>query len=100
MAFFFSEDAAIFPQQRPIVEGLDAIKKYYKETGFNPEGLKWEPIRAEISKFKDLGFTYGYWELKIKDKEGQEKTIKGKYVTIWKKQKDGKFKIVVDIGNI
>jgi ketosteroid isomerase-like protein len=47
----------------------------------------------------DLGYTYGNYQLKAKDKDGKVVTRYGKYASIWKKQKDGSWKVVLDMGN-
>ena len=47
----------------------------------------------------DLGYTYGNYEFRSKDKEGKATVERGKYVSIWKKQKNGNWKVVMDMGN-
>ncbi len=66
-----------------------------------PEGtsLTWTPVKADMAASGDLGYTYGNYILKHKDKEGKPVTDYGKYTSIWKKQKDGSWKVVVDMGN-
>ena len=66
-----------------------------------PEGtsLTWTPVKADMSASGDLGYTYGNYVFKSKDKEGKPVTYYGKYTSIWKKQKDGSWKVVVDMGN-
>jgi ketosteroid isomerase-like protein len=61
--------------------------------------LAWTPVKAEMAGSGDLGYTYGNYVLKSKDKEGKLVTEYGKYTSIWKKQKDGSWKVVVDMGN-
>ncbi|HRY31474.1 MAG TPA: hypothetical protein P5531_00740 [Bacteroidales bacterium] len=55
--------------------------------------LRWKPVKAEISKSGDLGYTYGWWRLPSSDT-----TYYGNYVTIWKKLDDGQWKFVLDAG--
>jgi len=66
-----------------------------------PEGtsLSWIPVKADMSASGDLGYTYGNYVYKSKNKEGKTVANYGKYVSIWKKQKDGSWKVVVDMGN-
>jgi Domain of unknown function (DUF4440) len=66
-----------------------------------PEGtsLTWKPLHADMSASGDLGYTYGTYVFKHKDKTGNLVTDYGKYTSIWKKQKDGSWKVVVDMGN-
>lgn len=66
-----------------------------------PEGtsLTWTPVKGDMAASGDLGYTYGNYVFKSKDKEGKPVTYYGKYASIWKKQKDSSWKVVVDIGN-
>lgn len=96
---YFAEDAAIFPPAGPIVRGLAAIRSHYERTGFDPRGLTWEPVHAEIAASGDLGYTYGTWRFTGTSADGAAVTRTGKYTTIWRKQADGSWKLVVDIGS-
>ncbi len=66
-----------------------------------PEGtsLTWTPVKADMAASGDLGYTYGNYVFRSKDEEGKTVTGYGKYTSIWKKQKDGSWKVVVDMGN-
>ena len=59
--------------------------------------LAWQPKFAGMSASGDMGFTTGPWESKadIKDEKAQGY---GHFVTVWKKQTDGSWKFVVDLG--
>ena len=61
--------------------------------------LTWAPVGADIADSGDLGYTYGTFEFRSKDKEGKPSAEHGKYTSIWKKQKDGSWKVVLDMGN-
>lgn len=56
--------------------------------------LTWNPSGAEIAASGELGYTYGVYNLALKDT-----ILKGTYVSIWKKQKDSTWKFVLDTGN-
>ncbi len=65
-----------------------------------PEGglsLKWHPTFAAMSRSCDLGFTTGPAEWR-KAKEDEKPLGHGHYLSIWKKQKDGAWKVMVDVG--
>jgi ketosteroid isomerase-like protein len=80
--------------------GFDSWETIRKQPPW-PEGttLSWTPIKAEMAASGDLGYTYGNYVYVMKDKEGKLVTRRGKYASIWKKQKDGSWKVVVDMGN-
>lgn len=54
----------------------------------------WEPLDAEASKSGDLGYSWGNWKFVLPDT-----TYYGNYVTVWKKDTDGKWKMLLDGGN-
>jgi len=62
--------------------------------------LLWTPKKAEVSKSADMGWTWGTYTFKAKDKNGEDIQRQGKYLNVWKKQDDGTWKVAVDIGNI
>ena len=66
-----------------------------------PEGtsLAWTPVKADMAASGDLGYTYGNYIFKSKNKEGKTVASYGKYMSVWKKQKDGSWKVAVDMGN-
>lgn len=77
--------------------GLEALKQKFKnEKGTS--NLIWTPVKAEVAKSNDLGYTFGNWQIAIKTIAGKDSTLYGNYVTIWKKQKDGTWKYVLDTG--
>jgi ketosteroid isomerase-like protein len=71
-------------------------KKYWASRAEFPGTLIWQPIFAFAAAADDLGFTTGPWELKKGN--GEPSLGYGHYVTIWSKQRDGKWKIALDVG--
>jgi len=61
--------------------------------------LTWAPLYADIAASGELGYTYGTYEMKIIKEDGNEEIRKGTYVSIWKKDKAGRWKFVLDTGN-
>ena len=70
-------------------------KKYWAARTDFPGTLIWQPIFAFLSGAGELGYTTGVWELK---KENEPSLGLGHYFTIWAKQRDGKWKIALDVG--
>lgn len=66
-----------------------------------PEGtsLSWSPVHAEMASSGDLGFTYGSYIFRSRDKDGKIVVSYGKYMSLWRKQKDGSWKVIADMGN-
>jgi ketosteroid isomerase-like protein len=59
--------------------------------------LAWQPAFADMAAAGDLGFTTGPWEFKT-DIKDEKPAGYGHFVTLWKKQTDGSWKFVVDLG--
>jgi ketosteroid isomerase-like protein len=97
--FYYAEDAVEVPNGAPLIRGKVNIAK---GMGFldNPDNrLVWTPVDGDISSSGDLGYTYGTYEFHSKDKDGKAHVEHGKYTSIWKLQKDGSWKVVLDMGN-
>ncbi len=47
----------------------------------------------------DMGYTWGHFEGHSKDANGNPVTTSGRYMTIWRKQPDGNWKVVLDSGS-
>lgn len=91
---FMSEDARLHRNGIFPLAGKDAIRAYFSGKAIR---LSWEPIKADVAQSDDLGYTYGSYELK---QEGAAAvTEKGYYVRVWKRNKEGKWKLVLDITN-
>lgn len=89
-----SNGVLLRPNEMPIV-GANAIDYLIQQndTGYS---LTWQPNNAEISVSGDLGYSYGIYAMRPASKDT---VIYGTYTSIWKKQKDGKWKFVLDSGN-
>ncbi len=59
--------------------------------------LAWQPAYAGMAASGDLGFTTGPWEFKNDVKDATPAGF-GHFMTVWKKQPDGSWKFVVDLG--
>lgn len=95
---YYAEDAVELPNGADAIQGKDNIAQ---TMGFLDQGnkLTWKPEFADLSG--DLGYTYGTYVFtsKDKDKDGKPVVEYGKYITVWKKQSDGSWKVALDMGN-
>ena len=90
--FIDNEGLLLRPDHLP-VKGADAID-FLSQVDDTAYTLSWVPEGAQIATSGDMGFTYGIYSL-----EGEDTVFKGTYVTIWKKQADGKWKFVMNSIN-
>ena len=62
-------------------------------------GLSFTAVRVEVARSGALAWEHGTYEFATSDKEGTTTIERGTYVTVWKKQPDGAWKVVGDIHN-
>ena len=96
---YYAEDAVEVPNGEPIITGKVNIAKTMGFLDDKNNHLTWSPVGADISSAGDLGYTYGTYEFSRIGKDGKSVVERGKYTSIWKKQKDGGWKVVLDMGN-
>ena len=98
---FFADNATGFPAGKPLIQGKAALREYYAAGLFSTPELTvdWKPVQADAAASGDLGYTIGVAEFRFRDKEGKMVTRPGKYLTVWKKQTDGSWKVAADLGN-
>jgi len=96
---FFAEDATSLDAGQPIVEGKSAMRERLQKR-FNPNLLlKWQPVKVEVAASGDMAWSAGTWQLCDKSKPEGDAMATGKYLTVWRKQEDGSWKVVADTGN-
>lgn len=95
---FIADDGLLF---RP--GAVNGKKWMLEHPGPPPENpakrplLAWQPSFAGMAASGDMGFTTGPWEAKADIKDDKPSGY-GHFVTVWKKQADGSWKFVVDLG--
>ncbi|MGA2745290.1 MAG: nuclear transport factor 2 family protein [Candidatus Sulfotelmatobacter sp.] len=96
---YYADDSVEVPNGGPLIQGKVEIAKGMGFLDDRSNQLLWTPVGADISASGDLGYTYGTFEFHSKNKEGKPVVDYGKYTSIWKLQKDGSWKVVLDMGN-
>jgi ketosteroid isomerase-like protein len=94
-ANWFADDAITLNNGQPPVMGRAAIAA---QAQWDPKEyqLTWTPQGAQMGPSNDMGFTWGHYEGRSKDKNGQPVVISGRYMTVWKKLADGSWKVALD----
>lgn len=89
---FFAEDG-IFFQPHP-EKAIEALSR--PTTVRSPFVLDWQPVTGDVSRAGDLGYTTGPYTLT--DTNEPKLIAQGYYFSLWKKQSDGNWKVVLDCG--
>ena len=95
----FMAPNAVLLRAEPLV-GLEQISagmaKDFNAPGFQ---LTWEPTKSEFVGNGPVGYTIGRYEARFTGDDGKQHTAHGTYMTTWRQQHDGSWKVVADIGS-
>jgi ketosteroid isomerase-like protein len=91
---YFADDGIVF------TPGPTNAKEFYTKRAVPPNPppfmLDWEPAYADVSRAGDLGYTTGPFS--ITDNAKHAVTDHGTFFSVWEKQKEGDWKVVLDFG--
>jgi len=98
MASFYTDDAVIFPGNSDLIRGKEAIKKYWTlPTGRTITHHKITSV--EIKLLDEFAYDYGYYEVSGTNNGEAWGLNYGKYLIVWKKDKEGVWKMHLDMWN-
>lgn len=96
---FWTDDARVITADQPTYQGKAAIREMI--TGFMAvpgSHVTWTPEGAVVSSSGDLGYTFGTNAFTVPDSAGTPTTTRGRYVTVWRREADGRWRCVMDVG--
>ncbi|MGJ3241970.1 MAG: YybH family protein [Opitutales bacterium] len=97
-------EAFLHPQARQLpagshpLSGRDAIVRQLRG-GDDRFSLVWQPLEGDVAASGDLGWTWGTYVLTWREPSGRPHFQHGKYLNIWRREQDGPWRVVVDVGN-
>jgi ketosteroid isomerase-like protein len=97
-AKWFAPDAVTLSNGKAPVIGQAAIAAAANWTTSQYQ-LTWAPEGARMSQDGDMGFTWGHYEGLAMDRDKTPIVTTGRYMTVWKKQPDGAWKVELDASN-
>jgi|TARA_R110002096_G_scaffold257381_1_gene450905 ketosteroid isomerase-like protein len=91
-AKYLADDAVTLPPGAAPKVGLEAI---LRDASDKPNTtVTWEPSAGDISD--NMGYTWGLFSINTAQDDGSVSKQHGKYASVWKRQENGEWKIVVD----
>lgn len=97
---FYADDAVMLPAAEPIVTGKEAIRAEWKHVLGIPGMENVSTLKhVDVSSSGDMGYSRGTYMSRMVGTKGEPLIEPGKWVSIWKKQNDGDWRIVVDTYN-
>jgi ketosteroid isomerase-like protein len=97
---FYANDASLLPPNAPIAHGREQIHQFWSQLVTNRGFLlRRHTTKIEVAKGGGLGYELGTYELTLDDGSGKRVTSHGSFLTLWKQQGNGNWKIVGDTSN-
>ncbi|WP_436515613.1 YybH family protein [Ekhidna sp. To15] len=92
---FAAEEVALL-RGGELVIGKEALDATYSNERNPNVSLTWTPDFIDVSNSGDMAYTYGNYVFSRRDSLGNVSSDTGVFHTVWKRQKDGKWKFVWD----
>lgn len=97
---FYAEDAVLMPAAVPTIDDKAAIREEWDNVLAIPDFENESSLtRMEISGRGDLAYTSGTYVATMRGEDGAQIREPGKWLTVWKRGRDGEWLIVMDIYN-
>ena len=94
LAYFAPDGVRFVPEP---VNARESLLATPPEPTPRPRILEWEPLFVRVAASGDLGVSTGPVEIR-ENKDGQRVLWRGWYFSMWKKQADGNWRVVADLG--
>lgn len=94
----YAREAAIFPAGMDIVSHRDSIRKYWTLAP-GRKMTRHKSTAVNITIEGTTAFDHGYFEGASSRDGGEPVSFRGKYVIVWVKESDGKWRMKLDIWN-
>jgi ketosteroid isomerase-like protein len=97
---FWADDARVYPPGSPLVSGKAALRRYVEGalaiSGFH---ITWTSSDAVLSPDGQMGYVLSTNAVTMPDSSGELVTIRGRGVTVWRREPAGEWRCVLDIWN-
>ena len=97
---YWTDNAVVIPPGMPTIKGKDQLRRYIEDS-FKIPGFKisWNSSEVEFSPDGNLAHMFSENEVRFNTEDGSSIIVKGRAVTIWRRENDGVWRCAVDIWN-
>jgi uncharacterized protein (TIGR02246 family) len=95
----FAENGTVLNNNSEMLRGREAIRKSF-EIEPKYEKFEFKRDKVEVKMEGNMAYEIVNQIVTFKLKEQESQTILNKYIHIWEKQKDGSWKVLIDMNNL
>ena len=96
---YMADDGETLAPNEPAAHDKAAVRASWANLlGLPGVALRWKPVRVQVAKSGEIGYTSGTYTLSYTGADGKAVSDRGKYLEVWKKV-DGKWKCSSDAYN-
>lgn len=101
MSFMMDDAVRTAQPGGKLIAGVERIRIKDAELFAEPnQRLVWEPVESHLYADGKTGVTSGRYRMTATDSDGNETIVsQGGYVTLWRKDAEGKWKVIFDTGS-
>jgi uncharacterized protein (TIGR02246 family) len=99
IAAMFSENGTALNNNSEMLRGREAIKRYL-ETMQKPEKFEFKRDKVEVTLKGNMAYEIVNQAISMKYQDKEPQTVLNKYIHVWEKQKDGSWKVLIDMNNM
>jgi ketosteroid isomerase-like protein len=97
---FYADNAVLLPPNAPIATNKKSIRESWAGLLGPHTSVSWKWSKVEVAQSGELGYIYGTYKLAIAASiQSVAVNDTGKFLEVWKKQPNGKWKCIVDTYN-
>lgn len=92
----FADDAVYMPPHHAAIHGREAIREYLRNPISHHVATDLTYEVTFIKHSGDLAYDVGRYSMMVPDAKGVRRLDRGKYLTVWRRQSDGQWRIAAD----
>lgn len=96
VASLYAEDVVAMTTGAPMVHSRAEMQQWLEDAMEHKAQNTWNIAKIEVARSGDLAYCWGTGKFTLHDKQGKDLTTDYQYVTVYKRQADGSWKMAVD----
>jgi len=97
---YWADDAIVMPPGSSPLVGKAAIREFVAKSFETPGfGISWKTADVVVARSGELAYSTGTNRVTFGGPDGKQVVVEGKAVAIWRREKTGAWKCVLDIWN-